>query len=143
MPTETKRSEHVCSSGCACRSWECAECGTRDLVDRQTRWETGQGNDPLIFAVEMCAECGAPLCDGCVAADSHPLELKTPRGYVGVEHGDGIVHAIDLDDLHDDRPLWREAPVCGRATGVSSDEGGHAALHRRVLTCWECIAILA
>jgi hypothetical protein len=69
--------------------------------------------------------------------------MPVPRGYVGVEHADGVVHAIDLDDLHDDRPLWREPPVCGRATGVSSDEGGHAALHRRTITCLDCVSILA
>jgi hypothetical protein len=70
-------------------------------------------------------------------------EMPTPRGYVGVEHDNGTVHAIDLDALHDDRPLWRETPVCDTATGVSSDEGGRYALHRRTLTCWQCIAILA
>jgi hypothetical protein len=69
--------------------------------------------------------------------------LATPRGYVGVEHDDGAVHAIDLDNLHDDRPLWREPPACGRATGVSSDEGGHAALWIPTITCWECVSILA
>jgi hypothetical protein len=80
----------------------------------------------------------------CAAAgQDDPYELPLPRGYVGVEHDDGTVHAIDLDDLHDDRPLWREPPVCGRATGVSSDEGGPAALHRRVITCLDCTAILA
>jgi hypothetical protein len=76
--------------------------------------------------------------------------LATPRGYDGVEHADGTVHAIDLDELHDQTPdwpdgmpLWREPAVCGTGTGVSSDEGGPAALHRRVITCWECVAILA
>lgn len=53
------------------------------------------------------------------------------------------VIAIDLDKMHDDRPLWREPVVCGRASGVSSDEGGHWALHRRELTCWECASILS
>jgi hypothetical protein len=71
------------------------------------------------------------------------FELTTPRGYAGVEHADGTVHAINLDNLHDDRPLWRETPVCGRASGVSSDEGGHAALWRKTLTCGECVSILA
>jgi hypothetical protein len=69
--------------------------------------------------------------------------LPTPRGYVGVEHGDGTVHAIDLDTMSDERPLWRETPVCGTGTGVSSDEGGPDALHRCTLTCWQCISILA
>ena len=69
--------------------------------------------------------------------------LRTPRGYVGVEHADGTVHAIDMDDLHDDRPLWREHPVCGSASGVSSDEGGPSALHQRTITCWQCVGILA
>jgi hypothetical protein len=69
--------------------------------------------------------------------------LATPRGYTGVEWADGTVHAISLDDLHDDRALWRETPVCGRAgPGVSSDEGGPAALHRRVITCLDCAGIL-
>jgi hypothetical protein len=69
--------------------------------------------------------------------------LPVPRGYVGVEHDGGTVHAIDLDDLSDDRPLWRETPVCGTGTGVSSDEGGPYALHRREITCIHCIGILS
>ena len=69
-------------------------------------------------------------------------ELKTPLGYDGVEHDDGTVHAIDLDNWGDG-PMWRVAPVCGRATGVSSDEGGPYALHRRTITCIECVSILA
>jgi hypothetical protein len=78
-----------------------------------------------------------------MAADMAEFELATPRGYVGVEHADGRVHAIDLDELHDDRPLWREPVVCGAATSVSSDEGGHAALHQHVITCLDCVSILA
>lgn len=70
-------------------------------------------------------------------------QLPVPRGYDGVEHADGIVHAIDLDELHDDRPLWREDTVCGTGTGVSSDEGGPYALHQPAITCWQCISILA
>jgi hypothetical protein len=71
-------------------------------------------------------------------------QMTTPRGYTGVEWADGVVHAIDLDDMHDDRPLWRETVVCGRAgPGVSSDEGGPAALHRRHLTCHDCMGILS
>jgi hypothetical protein len=60
------------------------------------------------------------------------------------------VHAIDLDTLHGETPayprgmpLWREPVVCGAASGVSSDEGGPAALHRKTLTCWMCVSILA
>ena len=68
--------------------------------------------------------------------------LPTPRGYVGVEHADGTVHAVDLDDLHDNTLLWRETPVCATATGVSSDEGGVAALDRPEITCRDCAAIL-
>lgn len=75
--------------------------------------------------------------------DDAPAELATPHGYTGVEHDDGRVHAISLDSLHDGRPLWREEVVCGAATGVSSDEGGPAALHRRVINCQECVSILA
>lgn len=72
------------------------------------------------------------------------MRLKTPPCYTGVEHADGTVHAIDMAPkaLHDDRPLWRETPVCGAATGVSSDEGGPAALHCRHVTCADCIGIL-
>ena len=69
--------------------------------------------------------------------------MKTPRGYDGVEHDDGIIHAVDLDDPTEGIPLWRETPVCGTSTGVSSDEGGPSALHQRVLTCIHCIAILS
>jgi hypothetical protein len=71
-------------------------------------------------------------------------QLRTPAGYDGVTWADEVVHAIDMGGLHDDRPLWREPAVCGRAgPGVSSDEGGPAALHQRFITCWECISILA
>ncbi len=71
------------------------------------------------------------------------MELKTPPGYTGVEWADGVVHGIYLRGLHEDRPLWREPVVCGRAgPGVSSDEGGPAALHRGTLTCTDCIGIL-
>jgi hypothetical protein len=121
-----------------------------------SRPEPGFHTDP----VETCAACAA---DPRITPADHAgiLELAaylhaegermsrlaavmlTPRGYVGVEHDDGTVHAIDLDTLHDDRPLWREPPVCGRATGVSSDEGGRAALHRRAITCLDCVSILA
>lgn len=68
--------------------------------------------------------------------------MNIPRGYVSVEHDSGRVHAIDLSELSDDRPLWRETPVCGTATGVSSDEGGPYALEPQVLTCHDCIGIL-
>ena len=69
--------------------------------------------------------------------------MKTPKGYDGIEHADGVVHAIDLDDWGEEGPLWRVIPVCGTATGVSSDEGGPSALHQPVITCSHCIAILA
>lgn len=70
-------------------------------------------------------------------------ELKPPPGYDAVEHADGVVHAIGMGGLPAGRPLWREPPVCGRASGVSSDEGGPAALHQPFITCRECISILA
>jgi hypothetical protein len=83
-------------------------------------------------------------------SDDDLTMLRTPRGYDGVEHADGTVHAIDLGQLHDETPDWpdgmpmrREPPLCGTGTGVSSDEGGHTALHRPVITCWECVSILA
>jgi hypothetical protein len=75
--------------------------------------------------------------------DEELRPMKTPRGYIGVEHEDGTVHAIDIDKIPDDGPVWRSPVVCGAATGVSSDEGGSAALHKRELTCWECISILS
>jgi len=70
--------------------------------------------------------------------------MKTPQGYDGVEHDDGVVHAIDFRDLSQDdpRPLWRETPVCGTATGVSSDEAGPSVIHRREITCNDCTGIL-
>ena len=70
-------------------------------------------------------------------------EMAVPRGLCAVEHADGIIHAINLSEGTETiGPLWRQTPVCDTATGVSSDEGGPAALHRRVLTCNSCIAIL-
>jgi hypothetical protein len=69
-------------------------------------------------------------------------ELRAPKGYTTVQHGDGTVHAIDYGNWPDDVPLWRVTPVCDAATGVSSDEGGPSALHRRYITCTDCIAIL-
>lgn len=64
------RSTHLCTSGCACRSWTCFECGTADLVDRRARYET---EPPAAdqYGVELCDGCGAPLCDACVQAGSH------------------------------------------------------------------------
>jgi len=69
------------------------------------------------------------------------MSIPTPRGYTGVEHEGGTVHAVDLSDLGDG-PLWRETPVCGAATGVSSDEAGPAALHQREITCPDCTGIV-
>jgi hypothetical protein len=69
--------------------------------------------------------------------------LRTPRGYVGVEHDGGTVHAVSWDDQPGSVPLWRTVPVCGTSTGVSSDEGGRAALYRHEITCRDCIGILA
>lgn len=68
--------------------------------------------------------------------------MPVPAGYAAVEHADGVVHAIDLDDMPDSGPLWRAPVVCGRASGVSSDEGGHEALQRSTITCRDCTAIL-
>lgn len=67
--------------------------------------------------------------------------------YQLVEHGDGVVHVIDLDDgdkpEYADRPLWRLPSLCGTGTGVSSDEGGHWALTEPTETdCWQCVSIL-
>lgn len=70
--------------------------------------------------------------------------LRTPDGYIGVEWADGRVHAIDLNDWPDGTPLWRSPVVCDSAgPGVSSDEGGPAAIHRSELNCSGCIGILA
>lgn len=68
--------------------------------------------------------------------------MRTPQGYDGVEHDNGVVHAIDLGELSEDRPLWRETPVCGAATGVSSDEAGPYVIHQREITCNDCTGIL-
>jgi hypothetical protein len=74
-------------------------------------------------------------------------EIPVPARHVSVEHDDGAVHAIDLDDTdmpeYSGIPLWRVPPVCGTGTGVSSDEGGPYALHKPAVTCWQCIAILS
>ena len=70
---KTHRSTHVCSSGCACRSWRCHECGTSELMDRQTRYEAEQPG-PGQYGVELCDGCGAPICDQCVMDGDHQCE---------------------------------------------------------------------
>jgi hypothetical protein len=71
------------------------------------------------------------------------LIVKAPFGYATVEHDGGTVHAINLDEARDGVPLWRNEPVCGMATGVSSDEAGPEALRAELdITCWECISIV-
>jgi hypothetical protein len=78
------------------------------------------------------------------ASDDEQLRLAPPEGYRSVEHDDGTVHAVDLDDLTADVQDARTAPVCGRATGPSSDEAGRQSwLELADITCWECIAILS
>jgi hypothetical protein len=70
-------------------------------------------------------------------------EMAVPLGYCAVEHADGTIHAINLSEGTETiGPLWRQTPVCDTATGVSSDEGGPAALHRRAITCIHCMGIL-
>jgi hypothetical protein len=66
----THRASHVCTPNCACKGWVCWDCGTSQLVDRQTRYET-EGDTPLLYRPELCNECGAPLCDSCVATGGH------------------------------------------------------------------------
>ena len=46
---------------------ECQACGTRDLVDRETRCAAGPRDDPD-YEPYQCPRCGAPLCDGCALA---------------------------------------------------------------------------
>jgi hypothetical protein len=127
---------------------ECAECGANSVM-AATRWQDMRFL-ALAIAGGSCKRNDHVQDYDALVAESRTEEekagmgiaVKTPKGYVGVEHADGEVHAIDLDTLHDDMPLWREPVVCGAATGVSSDEGGRAALHRREITCWECATIL-
>lgn len=69
--------------------------------------------------------------------------IPVPPGLEGVEHHDGKVHAVELAGLVPGQPIWRVPPVCGAATGVSSDEGGPAAIGRSHVTCWECISIIS
>ncbi len=78
-----------------------------------------------------------------MSGDGMTVGMAVPAGYRAVEHDDGVVHAIDLDKLPETGPVWRAPVVCGRASGVSSDEGGPEALKRGTITCWECTAILA
>lgn len=71
--------------------------------------------------------------------------MQPPLGYVAFEHDGGTVHAVDVMDGA--MPVWRGIPVCGRATGVSSDEDGklqtaHGGHITREITCTDCIAIL-
>lgn len=73
------------------------------------------------------------------------MELNPPPGHKAVEHADGIIHGISLADWDSDSgtPLYRCTPVCGAATGVSSDEGGIEAMNRPAITCSACIGILS
>ena len=72
----TRRTEHLCTPGCACRSWRCTDCGTADLVDRRARCESEPGG-PLTYAPELCVLCGGPLCDSCADGNGHECP---PRG---------------------------------------------------------------
>lgn len=69
--------------------------------------------------------------------------MKPPPGYVAYEHDDGTVHAIDIFD--GGLPVWRTTPVCGAATGVSSDADGAAQMAgatTRPVTCRDCLGII-
>lgn len=70
--------------------------------------------------------------------------IRLPQNrYRPVEHDGGTVHAIDLDKLDNSISLWRNTPVCGMATGVSSDEYGPESIRPELrITCWECISII-
>ena len=52
---------------------ECQACGTRDLVDRETRW-TVCGPGPGQFDPDQCPRCGAPLSDTCAQSGIHTCE---------------------------------------------------------------------
>jgi hypothetical protein len=73
--TVSKRTTHVCSSGCACRSWRCVECGTADLVDREARYLT-EPEGPDTYAPELCVVCGGPVCDRCLLGELHTCPPK-------------------------------------------------------------------
>jgi hypothetical protein len=106
-------------------------------------WEHDDGAEMVfVEATDRQGEFLSASLSGEPASAYEAGLMATPRGYAGVEHDDGRVHAISLDGW-DDGPMWRVTPVCGTGTGVPGDEGGHAALHRRTLTCWQCTAILA
>lgn len=52
----------------------CAECGTADGPDRQTRWELGQHD---LERWERCEQCGAALCDSCaLTPGGHACEAR-------------------------------------------------------------------
>jgi len=74
--TDTRRDVHTCSTGCGCRSYRCTDCGTTELVDRQTRYET-EPEGEATYAPELCKQCGGPLCDSC--AQTHTCEVQTCR----------------------------------------------------------------
>lgn len=71
--------------------------------------------------------------------------FPVPDGYRTVEHDDGTVHAINISEMKPGTQPWRNAPVCGRASGVSSDEGGEESWEEKLpeIDCIECISILA
>lgn len=71
------------------------------------------------------------------------MQMTCPRGFNAVEHDDSKVHAIDLTEMEAGVQLWRNTPVCGTATGPSSDEAGKDSwLMLLEITCRDCIAIL-
>ena len=67
-----------------------------------------------------------------------------PSSIWTVEHDDGTVHAIDTTAMEPGVQPWRNTPVCGTATGPSSDEGGELSWEERPeLDCTDCISILS
>lgn len=71
------------------------------------------------------------------------MQMHCPIGYQTVEHDDGRIHAVDLDTMTVGLLLWRNTPVCGMATGPSSDEAGRASWRELLdITCLDCISVL-
>lgn len=72
------------------------------------------------------------------------MQMATPEGFQSVEHDDGKVHAIDLSDMVQGVLKFRNTPVCGAATGPSSDEAGRESWSEVLdITCSDCIGIIA
>ena len=112
----------------------------KDVITK-TVWHCTKVGHPgmMVYAEEIAI---ARLREGFDIELGSTVRLPQNK-YAPVEHDGGTVHAIDLAKRDNGIALWRNTPVCGMATGVSSDEAGPEATRPELrITCWECISII-